>query len=124
MAVSSASPNDTPRRSYLKYGIRQLSNEAQIKNKKIRSLQQIVWRKNKQIAFMSEIICKLNKNNLLTEEVTDVLLESFGKHSDLITKWSNKNLGKKVPRKCSPSIRRFALSLHFFSPKAYQYVRK
>jgi len=29
-----------------------------------------------------------------------------------------------VPKKYSLAIRQFALSLHFFSPKAYQYVRK
>lgn len=123
MAATNASPNDTPRRSYLKRGICILSDIMQIKNKKIKELQQIVRRKNKKIDSLSEIICELKKNNLLTEDDTNILLESFGKHSDLITKWSNKNLGKKVPKKCSPSIRKFALSLHFFSPKAYQYVR-
>lgn len=34
------------------------------------------------------------------------------------------NLGKKVAKKYSPSVRQFALSLHFFSVKAYEYVRE
>jgi len=60
------------------------------------------------------MICELKKNNLLTEDYTNILLESFGEDSDLITKWSNKNLEKKVLEKCTPSIRKFALSSHFF----------
>lgn len=86
MAATYASPNDTPSRSYLKYGIRTLSDEIQKKNKKIKSLQQIVLRKNKKIAVLSKIILKLKNNNLLTEENPNILLESFGKHTDLITK--------------------------------------
>jgi len=35
-----------------------------------------------------------------------------------------KNLGQKVSKKYSPEVRQFALSLHFFSVKAYVYVRK
>jgi hypothetical protein len=58
----------------------------QMKNKKIRGIQQIVRSKNKQIASLSEIICKLKNNNLLTEKDNNILLESFGKHTDLITK--------------------------------------
>ena len=82
MTATYASPNDTPRRSYLKHGVRILSDRIRIKNKKIKGLQQIVRRKNKKIDSLSEIICKLKNNNLLTEDDTNILLESFGKHSD------------------------------------------
>jgi len=34
------------------------------------------------------------------------------------------NLGKQIPNKYSPANLQFALSLHFFSVKAYQYVRQ
>lgn len=34
-----------------------------------------------------------------------------------------KNAGKTVPKKYSPTVRQFALSLHFCSAKAYEYVR-
>jgi len=33
-------------------------------------------------------------------------------------------IGQKFPRKYSPLIRQYALSLHFFSAKAYTYVRQ
>lgn len=101
-----------------------MSNEIQIKNSKLRKLQLTIRRQEKKIASMAEIIKSLKSKNLLNENDSNILFESFGKHADLITNWSKKNLGKKVPKKFRPSIRQFALSLHFFSPKAYQYVRK
>lgn len=42
----------------------------------------------------------------------------------MITNWTKKKLGKKVPKKYSATVRQFALSLHFFSAKAYSYVRQ
>ncbi|KAF0750900.1 THAP domain-containing protein 1 B-like [Aphis craccivora] len=50
------------------------------------------------------------------DDANDMLLESFGKHKNLIT-----NVSKKLREK---STKEFALSLHFFSAKAYDYVRK
>lgn len=53
----------------------------------------------------------------------DAFLKSSGKYKDLITNFAKKNLGKKVLKKYSPSVRQFALSLHFFSAIACAYVR-
>jgi len=44
---------------------------------------------------MSEIIKNLKNKNLLNENDSDVLFESFGKHANLITNWSKKSEGKK-----------------------------
>jgi len=59
---------------------------------------------------MSEIIKNLKNKNLCIENDSGVLSETLGKHADLITNWSKKSLGKKVPKKYSPAIRQFALS--------------
>lgn len=37
---------------------------------------------------------------------------------------AKKNLGKNLPRKYPTELRHFALSLHFYSGKAYDFVRK
>ena len=123
MAVSEIAIEDTPRRTCLKRSVRQLSKEIVIKNKKLKSLQQTIRRKNKKIANMQTIINDIKNQNLVDEETSVSLLESFGKHRDLVTNWAKKNLGKKIPKKYSPALRQFALSLHFFSGKAYEYVR-
>ena len=43
---------------------------------------------------------------------------------DLITRHVNKQLGRSLPSKYSAELRSFALTLHFYSPRAYDYVRK
>lgn len=73
---------------------------------------------------MELIIMELKNQNLIDEDTSFSLFESFGKHRDLITNWNKKSLGKKIKKKYSPTVRQFALSLNFFSAKAYAYVRK
>jgi len=72
---------------------------------------------------MKMIITKLQIENHINEDVGFTLLESFGNNQDLITNCAKKNMGKKVAKKYSPSVRQFALSLHFFSIRTYEYVR-
>ncbi|CAI6358369.1 unnamed protein product [Macrosiphum euphorbiae] len=114
----------TPKRQFLKRGIHKLSKEINIKNKELKVLKQTIRRQNKKIVSLKSIISKLQKENLINDEANNVLLDSFFKHTHLISNWSKKNLGHKVPKKYSPEIRQFALSLHFFSCKTYNYVRK
>lgn len=114
MAASEIDSCDTPRRLFLKRGVRQLSDEVKLKNKKLKLLQQTARRQSKKIASLKSIIHNLQKKNLINAEDTNTLLDSFGKHSDLITNWAKKNAGKQLPRKYSPALRQFALSLHFF----------
>lgn len=123
-AASTVSDKDTPKRLFLKRGVCKLLGEVEIKNKKLKSLQQSLKRANKKIATLKSIIVQLKNQNLLTDDASDILLESFGKYKDLITNWSKKNINKKCPKKYSPTVRQFALSLHLFSAKAYNYVRK
>lgn len=47
----------------------------------------------------------------------------LGKNKNLIMNLANKNNGKAISRKYSLKLRRFALTLHFYSPKAYEFVR-
>uniref|UniRef100_A0A2S2NZW6 Uncharacterized protein n=1 Tax=Schizaphis graminum TaxID=13262 RepID=A0A2S2NZW6_SCHGA len=61
LTASKTSVDDTPRRSFLKYGIRQLLNEIQIKNSKLKALQQTIRRQDKKIVVMSKIIKNLKK---------------------------------------------------------------
>jgi len=53
MAASEIAIDDTPRCTYLKRSIRQLSQEMVIKTKKLKNLQQTIRRKNKKLP-----ICK------------------------------------------------------------------
>jgi len=99
MAASEIAIEDTPRRTCLKRSIRQLSKEIVIKNKKLKSLQQTIRRKNKRIANMQTIINDIKNQNFVDEETSVSLLESFGKHKDLVTNWTKKKIWeKKFPK--------------------------
>jgi hypothetical protein len=70
------------------------------------------------------VIASLKDNNLLHQDNADLLSDCYGKNNYLISSLAKKNVGKKLPRKYSIELRRFALSLHFHSGKAYDFVPK
>lgn len=44
--------------------------------------------------------------------------------SDLVKRQIAKNNGKQLPSRYSPALKSFALTLNFYSPSAYKFVRK
>jgi len=63
----------------------------------------------------------LKENKLLQEQKIAMLLKNFGKNNDLF-----KRLFEKKTRinEYSKSIKKFAVSLYFLSPKAYHFIRE
>jgi len=53
---------------------------------------------------MQTLIDDLKNQNLIDEETSVSLLESFGKHQDLVTNWTKK-IWVKNSKKCSPAVR-------------------
>ncbi|KAL4127488.1 hypothetical protein QTP88_011655 [Uroleucon formosanum] len=93
---------DTPRKKWLRQSIAMLSKE----------------NKNKSVI-------KVLKNKSLISEEQGMLLDSnFGKQRDLINNFCKKNAGRKVAKKYSLELRKFAVTLYFYSPKAYQFIRR
>ena len=74
----------------MKRGINKLTNEIQIKNKQLKVLKQTISRQNNKIVSLKSIILKLQKENLINDETSNVLLDSFGKHTHLISNWAKK----------------------------------
>ena len=89
-AANTVYDKDTPKRLFLKRGVLKLFGEVEIKNKKLKVLQQNLRRANKKIASLKSIIVELKNHNLITDDASDILLDTFGKHKDLITNWSKK----------------------------------
>lgn len=81
-------------------------------------MHQKMRRQKKRIISLKEVVKDLTRRNLLTSE-NCVLLESM---SDISKELQKRKVGKKV--KYSPELRKFAITLSFFSPKGYDYVRK
>lgn len=61
---------------------------------------------------------------MITKEQGTLLNSNFGKHKELIKNFCKKNTGRKVTKLYSLEIRKFAVTLNFYSPKAYEFVRR
>lgn len=97
------------------YGIKQ--------KKTIKRLQTKLQRQNKKICSLKEVIETLESRNLLSENEILSMFGSTGPSTGLLQQQLYK---MKTGRKCkqfSQEVRVFAMNLHFYSPKAYEYVR-
>lgn len=71
-----------------------------------------------------DVVNTLKAKLLINQEQAHLLDSNFGKHKDLIKNFVNKNTGKKLPKRYSMQLRKFAVTLNFYSPKAYTFVRR
>ncbi|KAL4126963.1 hypothetical protein QTP88_011161 [Uroleucon formosanum] len=101
-----------------------LSNDTDLKSKKIKMLNQTIRRQRKIIVSLKCIISSLKDNNLINEDTSTLLLDNFGENKHLISRLAKKNARITPTKKYCPELRRFAISLHFRSVSAYNFVRK
>ncbi|CAB4014005.1 THAP domain-containing 1-like [Paramuricea clavata] len=90
---------------------------------KIRNLQQQLRRSKQKVKTMNEAIKVLEERSLITSKEAESLQSTFeNKHLQFL--YNFKNL-KASPsgRRYSDEIKEFAVTLYFYSPKAYKYVR-
>lgn len=92
--------------------------------KKIRFLQQKVRRQSKVINNLKGLLKNLRNQGMLNAECEDILLNKFDGMSAEIFENQLKNLEcKSKGRRYSSDIKEFALTLHYYSPKAYAFCR-
>ena len=91
---------------------------------KIRNLQQQLRRSKKKMTNMADIINDLQQNLIIKNEVADELHTTFDK-LQLSIFYNTKNNTSTAPcgRRYTDDIKEFALTLNYYSAKAYQYVR-
>ncbi|XP_044744092.1 uncharacterized protein LOC123306237 [Coccinella septempunctata] len=99
-----------------------IRKRVQSQNKKIRILQQSVRRMKHKITSMKTLLDYLREKSLISEsaEVTISASVNPGAASDLFQRM----LKGKRSQKYNPTLRAFALTLAFYSPKGYNFVRK
>ncbi|KAF9413687.1 hypothetical protein HW555_008133 [Spodoptera exigua] len=102
--------------------IKKLKMRCQTQSKKIRRLNEKVRRQTKRIARLVTILKDLKNKNLLNTD-TEIVLEHCAGPQDFLKRQIAKSKGLPIKRKYAEETRKFALTLHFFSPKAYDYVR-
>jgi len=90
----------------------------------IKILLQSKRRACKKQASLLNIIAELKKEKLLNDDGLQILEKSAGGVRDLIRRHVDKLANKPTPPSYSPELRSFALTIHFYSPHAYRYIRK
>ena len=91
-----------------------------LQKKCIRCVKQQKRRLNKKIAKLQNVINELQDKHLISDEATATLSNLNPDINDLI----QRNLKSKTKLKYFPSLRTFALTLHFYSAKECNYVRQ
>ena len=116
---SNSSTNNSPSKEEL--------NEKLIEHKKkIRVLQQKqkVRRKERRISDINNLLQDLKSKELLKGSQCDNLRSSFaGLSADVIINHFNNQLREAKGYRHNDEVKKFALTLHFYSPRAYEYVR-
>jgi len=98
-------------------------SKAKLKNK-IKLLQQQVRRQNKSIKNLKDLLKDLKKKNLIDKEAEELIMDKFDGTALDIFQNVVKNKGKKLTgHRFSKKIKEFSLTLHYYSPKAYEYAR-
>jgi DNA transposase THAP9 len=122
--ASSSITSGSPNRKTLRAKINILKNTCRKRQAHIRILQRKTHRMSKKIATLKAVLDDLKSKNFINEDIFTVLKDIPGPNNELLRRQIAKIKGSPLPRKYPPELRNFALNLHFFSPKAYAYVRQ
>lgn len=111
----------TPRKKKLISKLKKKTILSDNRRKKLAALRSKTWRLQKKTAEQSTIIEELKTRSLINQEAADLLSSIDATNRDFLKRFLCKNIAE---RKYSPELRKFALSLHYISSKAYSFVRK
>ena len=116
--------SDTPRKQALKHKLNCAEEKLSSSRKRVKVLMQARRRLLKKNAALKEVIGELRKQRLVEHDSLAMLEKAACGVGDLLKRQAAKAEGKSLPVSYSPELRSFALTLHFYSPHAYKYVRK
>ena len=109
--------------SFHSYTSKQLESPTKFK-RKIATLQKKVRRQENKMSKMSEAISQLEEKNMISESGSNVLREKFSGLSLSLFENEMANEGRsKYAQHYSEEIKKFALTLHFYSPRGYNFLR-
>uniref|UniRef100_A0A2H1WR26 SFRICE_033363 n=1 Tax=Spodoptera frugiperda TaxID=7108 RepID=A0A2H1WR26_SPOFR len=73
---------------------------------------------------IEDILNNIQEKFCLKDEDTNILKNINLQAQELTSRMVTKKSGGKCKQKYSPALRTFALTLHYYSPKAYDYIRR
>ncbi|CAL1298682.1 unnamed protein product [Larinioides sclopetarius] len=111
--------SESPTKAIYKRQVVELGNIIEKKNKKLKVLQQKVRRYEKKIQNLSELLEHLKKKNFLDDDALHVLSAVTTVNKEFISRQLANVTKLPLPQSYSPELRSFALTLNFYSPRAY-----
>ncbi|XP_063834368.1 THAP domain-containing protein 1-like [Ostrinia nubilalis] len=112
-------PKITPRKKKLIKKLEKTTAVGEKRKKKLAALRSKTWRLQKKTAEMCTVIQELKTRSLINQESADLLSSIDVVNRDFLKKFLCKD---STARKYTPELRKFALTLHYISPKAYNFV--
>lgn len=112
---------DTPEKAFLRARAARLAAEQQKSRKQIKRLQQSRRRLKKQNAQLKSVLKALTTQNILLKEQVTVLDSLGAANQQLLQRQFAKHAGHQASKHFTPELRAFALTLNFYSPRAYNY---
>lgn len=102
-----------------------LKSQIKKKNKLIHNLRRKLSRRDKKIKTFSDMFEVLREKGLISSETSDRLKDTTVGIPDILMDrfMKNRDVNSISRAQYPPELRIFALTLHFYSPKAYEYVR-
>ena len=90
----------------------------------VRVLKEIIRKKNKKISTLKDIVQSLKENKLVTETKHDLLEHNFeGVSKEIVhNQIYNSRVASKHLQHYNETVKKFAVTLHYYSPKAYNFV--
>lgn len=115
--------DDDDDRASLKRKLDLLSHRYEMAKKKIKRLQQNKRQSDKKISDLEAIIEDLKSKNFIHEDNLEVFDKVLGPNKEFLARQLAKKLDTSLEKQYSLELRAFALTLYYFSPRAYNYVR-
>ncbi len=117
--------NASPTKEELKVMLQRRDQELDKKRTEIKSLKQNVRRKASQLTTLQSLVNDLKERELMAPSIADCLENNFsGLTGELIINHFNNTDRHRNSMRYTDDVKKFALTLHFYSPRAYDYVRQ
>lgn len=116
-------PCESPTKLQMKRKLATLELKNDENRKKIKLLHQSKRRLKKKVTNLKEIMKSIKKSKVMQDDSFEILNSVAACSEEFLYRQMCKKTSLKLPTKYSPQLRRFALTLHYLSPRAYRYVR-
>ena len=112
----------SPRR--LRNQVNDLTDKIESLKKKVKSSKKKINRRDKKVSTLASVVSELKEKNLINSDCATMLETTFSGVPRELMKRLVSQKKKKNPGAYPPELRSFAMTLKFYSTKAYNYIRK